>query len=90
MTEFGDPSLIALQGGVVIINPADQSVLGGIGVSGLAAEEDEALAKMGLKAVIGDNHSQALQTRGVDASGPAPPVFFPPRLRRPTHQHYLS
>ena len=53
MTEFGDPNLIALQGGVVIINPADQSVLGGIGVSGLAAEEDEALAKMGLKAIVG-------------------------------------
>jgi uncharacterized protein GlcG (DUF336 family) len=53
VTEFGDPNLIALQGGVVIINPADQSVLGGIGVSGLAAEEDEALAKMGLKAIAG-------------------------------------
>ena len=38
---------------MVIINPADQSVLGGIGVSGLAAEEDEALAKMGLKAIVG-------------------------------------
>jgi glc operon protein GlcG len=53
VTEFGDPNLIALQGGVVIINPADQSVLGGIGVSGLAAEEDEALAKMGLKEIVG-------------------------------------
>jgi uncharacterized protein GlcG (DUF336 family) len=53
VTEFGDPNLIALQGGVVITNPADQSVLGGIGVSGLAAEEDEALAKIGLKAIVG-------------------------------------
>jgi glc operon protein GlcG len=53
VTEFGDPNLIALQGGVVIANPADQSVLGGIGVSGLAAEEDEALAKIGLKAIVG-------------------------------------
>ena len=52
MTEFGDPNLLALQGGVVILNPADQSVLGGIGVSGLAAEEDEAIARIGLKAII--------------------------------------
>jgi uncharacterized protein GlcG (DUF336 family) len=37
----------------VITNPADQSVLGGIGVSGLAADEDEALAKIGLKVIIG-------------------------------------
>ena len=53
VTEFGDPNLIALQGGVVITNLADQSVLGGIGVSGLAAEEDEAIAKLGLKAITG-------------------------------------
>lgn len=53
VTEFGDPNLIALQGGVVIMNPSDQSVLGGIGVSGLAAEEDEAIAKMGLKEITG-------------------------------------
>lgn len=52
VTEFGDPNLLALQGGVVILNPADQSVLGGIGVSGLAAEEDEAIARLGLKAII--------------------------------------
>lgn len=52
VTEFGDPNLLALQGGVVILNPADQSVLGGIGVSGLAAEEDEAIARIGLKAII--------------------------------------
>jgi uncharacterized protein GlcG (DUF336 family) len=35
----------------VITNPADQSVLGGIGVSGLSAEEDEALARIGLSAI---------------------------------------
>jgi glc operon protein GlcG len=52
VAEFGDPNLLALQGGVVIINPADQSVLGGIGVSGLAAEEDEAIARLGLQAII--------------------------------------
>lgn len=53
VTEFGDPNLIALQGGVVITNPADQNTLGGIGVSGLAAPEDEAIARIGLKAIIG-------------------------------------
>ncbi|MBI3327323.1 MAG: heme-binding protein [Nitrospinae bacterium] len=53
VTEFGDPNLIALQGGVVITNPADGSVLGGIGVSGLAAEEDEAIGRLGLKAIFG-------------------------------------
>ncbi len=51
VTEFGDPNLLALQGGVVITNPMDQSVLGGIGVSGLAAEEDEAIARIGLRAI---------------------------------------
>jgi glc operon protein GlcG len=51
VTEFGDPNLLALQGGVVITHPADQSVLGGIGVSGLTAEEDEALARIGLSAI---------------------------------------
>ena len=53
VTEFGDPNLIALQGGVVITNPSDGSVLGGIGVSGMAAEEDEAIARVGLKAIAG-------------------------------------
>jgi glc operon protein GlcG len=53
VTEFGDPNLLAAQGGVMITNPADQSVLGGIGVSGLTAEEDEALAGIGLSAIVG-------------------------------------
>jgi glc operon protein GlcG len=53
VTEFGDPNLIALQGGVVILHPADRSVLGGIGVSGLTAEEDEAIARLGLQAMFG-------------------------------------
>ncbi|HKV53624.1 MAG TPA: heme-binding protein [Candidatus Binataceae bacterium] len=50
--EFGDPDLIGVQGGVTIL-AADGSPLGGIGVSGLAAEEDEAIAKIGLKIVVG-------------------------------------
>jgi uncharacterized protein GlcG (DUF336 family) len=35
----------------VTIAAADGSPLGGIGVSGLAAEEDEAIARMGLSAI---------------------------------------
>ena len=48
--EFGDPKMMFLQGGVVIQRP-DGTVLGGIGVSGLAAAEDEAIARIGLKAM---------------------------------------
>ena len=48
--DFGDPNLIFLQGGVVI-QRADGISLGGIGVSGLRAEEDEAIARLGLNAM---------------------------------------
>ena len=51
VSEFGDPMLLALQGGVVIPNPSGEGVLGAIGVSGLTAEEDEALARVGLQAI---------------------------------------
>jgi uncharacterized protein GlcG (DUF336 family) len=50
--EFGDPNLLAVQGGVTII-AGDGSALGGIGVSGLAAEEDEAIARLGLGVITG-------------------------------------
>jgi glc operon protein GlcG len=50
--EFGDPNLLGVQGGVAI-TAADGSPLGGIGVSGLAAEEDEAIARIGLGALSG-------------------------------------
>jgi glc operon protein GlcG len=50
--EFGDPNLLAVQGGVAII-AADGTALGGIGVSGLAAEEDEAIARVGLREITG-------------------------------------
>ena len=49
-SDFGDPRMIFVQGGVVI-QRADGTVLGGIGVSGLAAAEDEAIARLGLKAM---------------------------------------
>ena len=51
--DLGDPDLIGVQGGVAIVAP-DGAALGGIGVSGLAAEEDEAIAKIGLRAVTGN------------------------------------
>jgi glc operon protein GlcG len=50
--EFGDPNLLAVQGGVAIV-AADGATLGGIGVSGLAAEEDEAIARIGLSVIAG-------------------------------------
>ena len=51
VAEMGDPMLAAVQGGVVILHPGSGSIMGGIGVSGLAAQEDEDLAKIGLKAL---------------------------------------
>jgi glc operon protein GlcG len=50
--ELGDPGLVGVQGGVAIIG-ADGTALGGIGVSGLVAEEDEAIARIGLSAISG-------------------------------------
>jgi glc operon protein GlcG len=51
VSDLGEPNLIPVQGGVAII-AADGSPLGGIGVSGLAAEEDEALARIGLSVIV--------------------------------------
>jgi uncharacterized protein GlcG (DUF336 family) len=51
VSEMGDPNLAAVQGGVVIQRPGDQVFLGGIGVSGLSAEEDEAMARVGVQAM---------------------------------------
>ncbi len=48
--DFGNPRMIFVQGGVVI-QRADGMVLGGIGVSGLRADEDEAIARIGLQAM---------------------------------------
>lgn len=48
--DLGDSNLIGVQGGVAIVTP-DGTALGGIGVSGLAAEEDEAIARIGLGAI---------------------------------------
>ena len=51
VAEMGDPMLAAVQGGVVVAHPETGAILGGIGVSGLAAQEDEDIAKLGLKAL---------------------------------------
>ena len=51
VAEMGDPMLAAIQGGVVALHPTTGAILGGIGVSGLAAQEDEDIANMGLKAL---------------------------------------
>lgn len=49
--EFGDPNLTGVQGGVTILRPGDNAPLGGIGVSGRRADEDEAIARIGLAAL---------------------------------------
>lgn len=51
VSDLGEPNLLPVQGGVVMI-ATDGSPLGGIGVSGLAAEEDEAIARIGLAAIV--------------------------------------
>jgi uncharacterized protein GlcG (DUF336 family) len=51
VAEMGDPNLAAVQGGVVILHPGSGSIMGGIGVSGLSAQEDEDLARLGVQAL---------------------------------------
>lgn len=51
IADFGDPQLVAVQGAVVVRDPATDLVLGAIGVSGLTAQEDEDLARAGLAAL---------------------------------------
>ncbi len=43
--------LAAAQGGVVVLHPGTGAIMGRIGVSGLAAHEDEDIARMGLQAL---------------------------------------
>ena len=51
VSEFGDPKLTLIGGGVVITDSSG-SVMGGIGVGGLpTGDEDEAISKAGLKAL---------------------------------------
>ena len=51
ISDIGDPNMVAVQGGVAIQRLSDEAFLGGVGVSGLRADEDEALAQAGIKAM---------------------------------------
>ena len=51
VSDFGNPNLVSAQGAAVVLDSASGSVLGAIGVSGLSAQEDEDLAKLGVQAL---------------------------------------
>ncbi len=51
ITDFGSTELTVVPGGICIRAPGTHSVIGGIGVSGRLAQEDEALARKGLDAL---------------------------------------
>ena len=51
VSDMGNPNLVAAQGAVVVLHPQSGAVLGAIGVSGLTAQEDEDLARLGLHAL---------------------------------------
>ncbi len=51
VSDFGNPNLVSAQGAAVVLDPASGDVLGAIGVSGLSAQEDEDLAKLGVQAL---------------------------------------
>ena len=51
VSDMGNPTLVSAQGAVAIIDPKTKAVLGGIGVSGLAAQEDEDLSRLGMNAL---------------------------------------
>jgi glc operon protein GlcG len=50
VSDLGDPNLTAVQGGLPV-QASDGTPLGGIGVSGLRADEDEALSRVGIQAM---------------------------------------
>lgn len=51
MTNFGELRYVTWGGGVPVVH--EGRVIGGVGVSGLSEAEDVALAKIGLKALLG-------------------------------------
>ena len=51
VADLGDPRLAAFQGGVCVMKPGTDQCVGGIGVSGLSAEDDELLADRGVQAM---------------------------------------
>lgn len=53
VADFGDPKLVGLAaGGVAIPSAATGAVLGAIGVSGGSPDEDEEIARIGLRAIL--------------------------------------
>ena len=46
-----DPDHTRVPGGVSVVKPGEAIILGGIGVSGLRSDEDEAMALVGLRAL---------------------------------------
>ena len=51
VSDFGNPNLVSAQGAAVVLDPSNGAILGAIGVSGLTAQEDEDLAKLGVQAL---------------------------------------
>ena len=51
VSDMGNPNLVAAQGAVVVLHPQSGVVLGAIGVSGLTAQEDEDLARLGVRSL---------------------------------------
>ncbi len=51
VSDFGNPNLVSAQGAAVILDSGSGAVLGAIGVSGLSAQEDEDLSKLGVQAL---------------------------------------
>ena len=49
--DTGDPNLVGVQGGVPIKRPSDGAIMGGVGTSGRTGDEDEAMARVGVKAM---------------------------------------
>lgn len=51
VANYGNPNFTGGAGGLVVAHPSDDSIMGGIGVSGRSNEEDEELALVGLAAL---------------------------------------
>ena len=51
VADFGTTEITTVPGGICLRNPGTKAVIGGIGTSGRAADEDEAIARAGLNAL---------------------------------------
>ena len=78
VAEMGDPNLAAVQGGLVVLHAETGTIMGGIGVSGLTAQEDEDIARLGLRAlgsVACPHKSCSFPRRGKEDNAPPLPEF---------------